>query len=89
MRVGLRQRPFVREWVWICVSYNAVMAWWKRSRGREGPLRIQRKGNAGGGARHMYGTRGENIKREKVCVKCETEGGKVEEACLWGGRGED
>lgn len=30
----------------------------------------------------MYGTRGENIKREKVCVKCETEGGNVEEeAC--------
>lgn len=53
-----------------------ITQWWKRSRGREGPLRIQRKGNAGGGARHMYGTRGENIKREKVCVKCETEGGR-------------
>lgn len=47
MRVGLRQRPFVREWVWIF----PITQWWKRSRGREGPLRIQRKGNAGGGVR--------------------------------------
>lgn len=42
-----------------------------------------------GEGRDICTVRGENIKREKVCVKCETEGGKVEEACLWGGRGED
>lgn len=56
------------------------------SRGRGGPLRIQRKGNAGRGGRDICTERGVKILNGvKVCVKCETEGGKA----LRVGRGED
>lgn len=48
VRVGLRQRPFVREWLRICVSYNIVVQWRGRNGpGVEGPLRIQGKRNIG------------------------------------------
>lgn len=48
VRVGLRQRPFVREWLRICVSYNIVVQWCGRNGPEvEGPLRIHGKRNTG------------------------------------------
>lgn len=48
VRVGLRQRPFVREWLRICVSYNIVVQWRGRNGpGVEGPPRIHGKRNTG------------------------------------------
>lgn len=68
MRVGLRQRPFLHEWLWICVSYNICM--WRSCVVEsgpevEGPRRISREEDT----RRMWGTCCENIKRQKVCVK--------------------
>lgn len=62
MRVGLRQRPFVREWVWICVSYNAVVETVPGSRGpAENSEERKCRGRSKGGGRDICTERGVKI----------------------------
>lgn len=58
MRVGLRQRPFVREWVWICVSYNAVV---ETVPGSRGPAENSEEGKCRGRGRDICTERGVKI----------------------------